>query len=361
MRCLCGAALLCALAVCVARAQASGASTAAVAAGAKLAYVTETSSSASTVWVANADGTGAQSLGLGDDPLISPNGQMVAASLFGTGSGTETGPALGLYSTVGAAGASYLRLSTANVVPLAWSPDSRYLAAFLMSTSLRDIAQRSGLIVLDTSTGAVKTIAHGQIYGASFAPDGSDRIAYASARTLSGTAPTNIYISNPDGSGLHAFTHDGHSLNPVWGERYLAFDRERFRRDAYPAFQIWLAVTRPGAVVPRRLTNVKDALLVSGLVPLAFSADGTRLVSELEGEDTSEAWAVTVSSGHVQRLTSHGRGVVASGISRDGSEVLIDEGAFEQPQSSGRVASIPFTGGRASVIVAQGTQGSWNG
>ena len=39
----------------------------------------------------------------------------------------------------------------------------------------------------------------------------------------------------------------------------------------------------------RKLTHVRVGPLVQGLVPLAFSADGARLLAEFEGEDTSEA------------------------------------------------------------------------
>jgi hypothetical protein len=331
-------------------------------AGAGLAYVTGTASSPSTVWSASASGSEAQSLGLGSDPLLAPNGLTVAASLFGLGTGSELGPALALYSTVPGAGArSFFSLKSATALPLAWSPDSRYLAVFLQSTALRNIAQKSTLEVLDTQTGALATIAHGQIYGASFAPDGSDRLAYARAPSLAEPAPRNIYTSNPDGSGERLITHDGRSLNPIWGSRYLAYDRERRRRNDLPAFQIWLRVMRPGAVAPRRLTNVRVSGLVSGLVPIGFSANGRRLLSEFEGQDTSEAWTVTVASGRARRLTSHRRSVIAAGLSSDGGTVLVDEGFFEEPASNGRIATLPFAGGAATVLVSHGSQGSWTG
>jgi Tol biopolymer transport system component len=348
------------VAVCVASLPAASAATDAVAPLPHLAFVTESANSPSTVWVAGIDGQGAQSLGLGASALLSPDGQTVAASLFGTGSGVETGPGLALYSTAGLAPRTYLDLATATIQPLAFSPDSRYLAIYEQSTALRNIARRSSLVVLDTSTGTLTTIAHGAIFGAGFAPDGSDRIAYGRSSSMAGS-PSDIYIADPDGGNAYAFTHDGHSLNPVWGSRYLAFDRERLRHDYAPAFQIWLAVTRPGGAPPRRITNLRVNKLVSGLVPIAFSADGTRLVSEFEGQDTSEAWTVSVSTRHVQRLTSHGRSVVADGISRDGATVLIDEGGFEEESSQGRIATIPFSGGRSSVLVAHGAEGSWNG
>jgi hypothetical protein len=326
-----------------------------------LAYVTGTATSPETVWAAQANGSGPQRLGLGDQPLIAPNGSSVAAALFGTGVGPqEQGPALALYSTEGAASKDFLSLATATATPLAWSSDSRYLAVSFQSTSVTSIAAGSGLDVIDTLTGTVTTIAHGAIYGASFARDSSDRLAYAVARSLSVATPTNVYIANPDGSGVRALTHNGHSLFPVWGPRYIAYDRERMRgRDEYPIYQIWLQA--PEASVASRLTDVPAGPLVAGLTPIAFSSDGSRLLAEFGGEDTSEAWTVRVPSGHARRLLVHGHTVMGAGILSNGASVLVDEGSFEQPSSSGRVASVPFAGGRATVLVAHGSQGSWSG
>jgi hypothetical protein len=56
-----------------------------------------------------------------------------------------------------------------------------------------------------------------------------------------------------------------------------------------------------------------------------------------------------------------GQPVIGAGISRDGRTVLIDENALEGPASGGRVARIPFAGGRSKVLIAHGSQASWNG
>jgi len=325
----------------------------------RVAYVTETARSPARVWIASAAGREARVLGPGDSPLLAPNGQSVAASLFGTGASPEQGPALAIYSTTPAPTSAYLNLATATVQPLAWSPDSRYLALSLQSTAVTNGAQLSGLAVLDTTTGTITTIAHGQIYGASFAPEGSDRIVYGRAASLALAAAVNVFISQPDGSGVQALTRDGRSLNPVWGPRYIAYDRERLRPLDAPLYQIWLASPTRAAV--RRVTNVPVGPLVVGLVPLSFSADGARLLTEFEGQDTSEAWTVRVSSGRARRLTVRGRSVIAAGISRDGATVLVDEGSFEEPSSNGRVATVPFSGGRSQVLIGHGAQASWNG
>lgn len=351
-----GGALLMSLAM----AQAVSGSTVSSSALPRLAYVTGTARSTPTVWVATADGGQPTRLGPGLDPLLAPNGEAVAAGLFGATPNSEQGSALGIYSTARPAKPTgeYLSLSTVTATPLAWSPDSRYLAVDEQSTAVTNSAAGSGLVVIDTSTGTMTTIARGQIYGASFAPDGSDRLVFARSPSLVLTAPTNLYTSGPDGSGVRPITHNGRSLNPVWGPRYIAYDRERPRKNDASVFQIWLASPSGGA--SRRLTGISVRALVEGLVPLEFSADGSRLLTQFEGQDTSEAWTVLVSSGRVHRLSVRGQPVMAAGISGDGRTVLIDEKGFEGPPSGGRVSSIPFVGGRPRVLVAHGSQASWN-
>jgi hypothetical protein len=100
--------------------------------------------------------------------------------------------------------------------------------------------------------------------------------------------------------------------------------------------------------------------LASGLVPLAFSSDGRRLLAEFEGQDTSEAWTVSVPTRRARRVTVRGRSVVGAGISRDGRTLLIEEGAFLEAAAAGRVATVPFAGGRSRVLVSHGAQASWN-
>jgi hypothetical protein len=143
----------------------------------------------------------------------------------------------------------------------------------------------------------------------------------------------------------------------VWGPRYIAYDRERMRHEA-PEYQIWLASA--GGVRVRRVTHISVGSLTEGLVPLAFSGGG-RLLAELEGEDTIGAYAVNVASGRARNVTVHGHAVIGAGISDSGSALLIDEDSFEQPSSNGRIATVPFAGGRSKVLIAHGAQASWNG
>ena len=107
----------------------------------RLAYLTETATGTPKVWIAAANGSDAKLLGPGQQPLLAPNGQSVAVALFGTVNGPqEHGPAIGVYPSSGAAVADYLSLEAATATPLAWSPDSRYLAVYAQSNETAGIA-----------------------------------------------------------------------------------------------------------------------------------------------------------------------------------------------------------------------------
>lgn len=322
-----------------------------------IAYATQSGQAPPTVWTMRTDGSQKTKLGVGFSPLIAPSGRQVAASLFGTGE-HETGPALTIYSTTGAAPLQYLNLAGESATPLAWSPDGRYLAIDVQSTAIKNTARLSGLAIVDLQTGALKVIAHGQLYGASFAPNGSDEVVFGLSASQSLGARVNVLQSKADGSGMVPLTRDGRSLFPVWGPGAIAYDRERLRRNDAPIYQIWL---RSNNGRTRRLTNVRVRSLVSGLVPLAFSSDGTRLLTQFEGQDTSEAWTVRVPSGRARGLRVGGHSVQAAALSADGRTVLINGGGFLGPASEGRVATVPFAGGRQTLLAAHGSQASWNG
>jgi Tol biopolymer transport system component len=320
-----------------------------------LAYATGTETSPLQVWAAGPSGAPPELLGAGLEPLLSPTGKLVAASL----SDSNSGPALAVYSVAGAPARTYASLTSVTAQPLAFSPDSKYLAVSLISTAIKNMGKRSSLAVIDLETGAMRTIAHGIPEGASFAPEGSDMLAYGLASSYQLTAPVDIHVSAPDGSGARLFTHDGRSLNPVWGSSGIAYDRERLRHLEAPVYQIWLASPSGGGA--RQLTHLKINPLVEGLVPLAFSADGSNLLAEFEGEDTSAAWTVDLTSGRVRELTTPGRHTLeGAGISQDGTTVLVDEDSLQSPPSSGRIVLIPFDGGSAHVLVAHAGEASWN-
>ena len=323
-----------------------------------IAFVIGSGKTPDQVAVASAAGSEQRTLGPGDQPLLSPDGTRVAASLFGFGA--ERGPALALYGVTAGGSSTYLDLAHETVQPLAFSHDSRYLAFAARSTSLKHTVRLSWLGVLDTQAGTIATIAHGSIGAASFSPDTRDLLTFSKSASEFGS-PTDLWLAQAAGTGLRRLTSDGRSLNPVWGAKGIAYDRERLRRGDAPVFQVWLRGDPAGpARAAVQLTSLRARPLVSGLVPIAFSADGTRLLAEFEGQDTSEAWAVSVPARRARRLLSHGRSVLGDGISADGSTLLVEEGWFEEPPSKARIATLPFAGGGATLLVAHGASASWN-
>jgi Tol biopolymer transport system component len=309
----------------------------------RLAYVTGLAGTHPQVHVANADGSGAIALGTGVDARISPDGATVAIVTPYTRRGTSL-----VVRPAGGGAARTLARTGDSIGPLAWSPDGALLAVVINTTRL---------VVIDVASGARHVVARGQIQGASFSPD-SSRIAYARSRSLRLLARVNVFVADADGSGAHAITHDGRSLWPVWGPTQIAYTHERLRRHDAPVYQ--LRVMRADGSGVRQLTHLRIPRLLSGLTATAWSADGTRLLAEYGGQDTSEAWAVDVASGRARDLTGRFDGVIGADLSADGTTVLVQRGYFDDPKHQS-IATIPFGGGRATVLVRHGSSPSWGG
>ncbi len=331
-----------------------GASTGSGSFRARIAYVARGPQSAAEVWVAGADGGAAHRLGAGTQPLLAPDEGLVAATTATSASG---GSALTLFATSGSLRHRFFDAARATAVARAWSTDSRYLAVVLSSTDPGSDSA-SKLVVIDTRLYTSRVIAQGPIEGAGFAPDGSDRIVYASAASTALVAPVNIHIASADGSARAQITHDGRSLNPVWGVGGIAFDRERLRTSAAPAYQVFFM--RADGSARRSLTNLPTAPPIDALVPIAFSADGQRLLAENQSQDNSQAWTITVATAHAVELRVAGHSVSGAAISRRGDAVLVDRGGFLNAPGQGIVESLSFTGDQARVLVAHGSQPSWN-
>jgi len=309
----------------------------------KLAYVTGLAGAHPQVHVANADGSGAATLGSGVDAQISPDGVNVAIVTPYTRRGTALvvrpasgGPARTLVTTIDSLG------------PVAWSPDGALLSVVINTRRL---------VVIDVASGARRLVARGSIQGASFSPD-SRRIAYARSVLPRLSAHVDVYVAGVDGSGTRRITHDGRSLWPLWGPTQIAFTHERLRRRDAPVYQ--LRVMRPDGSAVRELTHVRVPRLLSGLTATAWSADGSRLLAEYGGQDTSEAWTVDVASGRARDLTGRFDGVIGAALSADGSTVLVQRGYYDDPTHQS-IATIPFAGGRATTLVRRGSAPSWGG
>jgi hypothetical protein len=318
-------------------------SAAAATGGGRIAY-TAGLSPAPAVWTAQADGSGAQKLGLGSHPLVSPNGSLVAA-----GGISPQGMPLGqvvLYPTTGSE-AVPVSLAGETVAPVAFSPDSKYIAVeFTRGTS------GGGLAVLDVETHSLAYVSNKATAGASFNPAGSDELVFAAYSGSVGNSPTNLYTWAPGAATPTRITSDGRSLYPVWGPGYIAFTRERQHRYriggrsfGQPRYQIWIRNSN-GSL--RQLTHLAISYLQLGLIPIAISASGAQMVAEFEQQDIPLAYSVNVSNGSARPLLRN-RITFAQGISADGTRALV--GRFNYDGAHDAVLSVPLAGGRPTVLV----------
>jgi hypothetical protein len=337
----------------IAAATSTGATTVPGAQVLSLAY-TKGNGANDTVFLANFDGTNARRLGVGDQPLVAPSGQTVAAVLFGA-----SGPALVVY-TSGGTTQKFLDVRKETVSASSWSPDSRYLAIQVFGSAVNGKTTPSGIDVLDTATNTLRTISGGYPCGVSFAPDLPDRLVYASSPTASFCfkGRVNVFSIAADGSARKQLTTDGASLNPVYGPGIVAFDREKVRKNDAPIYQVW--TMRPDGTHRVQITHTKVPSLLSGLVPLALDASGKRLLAAFQGQDTDEAFTIDLTRRVARQLKVGRSSVTSGGITRDGKTVLVDVGGFMNPPSTGNVETMPFGGGPATVLVKRAGEPSWN-
>ena len=311
-----------------------------------LTYITGlgTSRPASVV-VAGIDGRSRTTLGPANSALLRPDGAQIAAIK----KSSATSWSLLLYSSGAVGAATVLYTDEKSMQLLAWSEDSRYLLVAVGATAA------GGLWVFDTATQTNKKIAAGALYGASFDPGGSGRVVYARA-VHSGV---DLYTTSATGTGTHRLTSTGNSEYPVWGPNGVAYARATTSKgSASPQFQLWLM--KPGAT-NTQLTNIAIPQGLWGLTPVAFSASGTRLLANFVGQNTTEAYVLDLSAAKPQPrdLTGAGNGTIGDAISQRGDLILVTKGKTEN-QAADSVETVPWTGGKPTLIAAHGAYASWN-
>jgi Tol biopolymer transport system component len=312
------------------------------------------------VFAANDDGSGAHRLGAGSSPRVSPNGQIVA--LFHQGRGRAAQPELILAPADGGAPLSSLATGWRESFTFAWSPDSASVAAVLGP----ELGAKR-LVLIDVVTGAQRTIARGFFSGVSFAPEGG-QLVYGRAPSEGFPPRPDVYrfdILPPGATSVaaeepHRITNDHRSSSPLWGSKGIVFVKQLGgkRRKYGPKNDLFLMAPDGGKV--RRLTHTVVGPLLFGLSPTEWSADGTRLLAEFGGQDTSYAVTVNPRTGAERTLTREREvGFVGTALSKDGTTVLGSIGGFE-PGPGHKVVSIPYIGGKPKVLANNASEPDWS-
>jgi len=313
------------------------------------------------VFAANDDGSQAHRLGSGSSPRVSPNGQIVA--LFQQGTGRSAPPELILAPADGSAPLSRLATGWREPFTFAWSPDSASIAAVLGP----ELGPKR-LVLIDVVTGAQRTIAHGFFSGVSFAPGGA-QLVYGRAASESFPPRSDVYrfdILPPGATSVaaeqpHRLTNDHRSFGPLWGpnDRIVLVKHLGEKRRKYgPKNDLFLI--NPNGSDVKRLTHTKVGPLLSGLSPTEWSANGKRLLAEFGGQDTTYAVTVNPRTGAERTLTKEREvGFVGTPLSKDGSTVLGSLGGFE-PGPGHKVVSIPYAGGKPTVLANNASEPDWS-
>jgi Tol biopolymer transport system component len=310
-----------------------------------------------TVFAANDDGLGAKKIEAGELPKVSPDGNWVA------------------YLHQGAKNAQELKLAPATGGPprtlmvgfrepfsLEWSPDSTRLAAERGS----ELGKRK-LVVIDVAAGTQQLVAQGFFSGFSFSPSGFE-LAYAKAGSEKFPPASDLFRTETPPPGVvnvlapqtYRLTKDLRSSFPLWGPQQIVFVKTlgAKKRKYGPKNELYLM--NPLGKGVERLTHTNVPALLQGLFPTDWSANGSRLLAEFEGQDTSYAVAVNPKTGVQKPVSTAGeQGFVGTALSADGKLVLGYTGGFE-PGPNHDVVTVPYGGGKPKPLAKNGFEPDWS-
>jgi Tol biopolymer transport system component len=302
------------------------------------------------VYTANDNGSAAHKIGSGRAPRVSPDGQSVVYLGEGPGHAQE----MKLAPVAGGASRT-LMSGWQDSFYLAFSPDSTTVAALRGP----ELGKRK-LVLIDVASAAQKVIDQGYFSGFSFSPDGSE-LVYSKAGSEKYPPRSDVYRVPATGGKAVRLTKDRNAQDPLWGpDGKVVFVKslDADKRKYGPKNELFLM--SPSGTAVKRLTHTKVDPLLLGLFPTEWSADGSRLLAEFEGQDTSYAVTVNPKTGAQRAVSKTGEGgFVGTALSSDGKTVLGFTGGFE-PGPNHDVATVPYGGGKLKTLVKSGFEPSWS-
>ncbi|HEU4462679.1 MAG TPA: hypothetical protein VFR75_08805 [Solirubrobacterales bacterium] len=312
----------------------------------------------STVFVANDDGSGATKVEAGHNPHVAPNGLSVAYLHEGPKNAQE----LKIAPATGGPGKALMG-NLREAFYVTWSPDSKTIAALRGP----ELGKRN-LVLIDVATGLQSVMAQGFFSGFSFSPDGTE-IAYAVAGSEKFPPRSDVFrfpVPIPGVVNVRApepvrLTKDHRSSQPLWGPEKIVFVKtvDGKKRKYGPKNELFLMNPQGRGV--KRLTHTKVPPLLQGLFPTDWSANGNRLLTEFQGQDTSYAVVVNPQTGAQRPVAGTGEsGFVGTDLSADGSTVLGFNGGFDVGLRANKVQTVPYGGGKPKTLVKEAYEPSWS-
>jgi Tol biopolymer transport system component len=316
--------------------QATAGASAACSSTSQLAYAAaKYSGEKAMIWLANANGSHRRKLLRAADPVLSPNGEMVAVSNFDGSAG------LGVFTACGGLISRFFS-SHDTITGITWSPDSSIVAA-VVAANPEQAPFKERLELIEVATGRVTKVATGFLSGwggPTFSPTSSHQLAYANV-TKVGRNP-NIWSVKLGHPSVQLTRHDTNQY-PVWGPRGLLYQHALNDGKSY------LHLFAGGH---------SSTLMKLQAWPVAVSSDGTRLAAESAA--CGVVWPVSVNLSTRKVVHQFPTSFAPYGISPSGSSILISgsrpSGDCGGPRSV--IETVPFSGGKPR-FVADGTDPSW--
>ncbi len=316
------------------------------AAHATLVYDKNVTTPKPSVYVAKNDATGAKRVGAGYDPDLSPDGATVVWA------GNDFAKPQLFVSPTGTPNPTVLLSNWRGNGLLAWSPDSATIA----TTTGPELGARK-LVIAKVPEGSTTTVASGYFGGASFSPDGSQLIY---AKGLKDDFKYDLYLYDVASAATTRLTSDRKANAPLWGPRTIVFSRlvDASVRRYGPKSELYTYDL--GAKRFKRLTNQPVGQLLFGLSATEFSSDGTRLLGQFTGQDTSYTQTVDPATGKVRTLgDATENGWQGQALSQDGRTVLAATGGAD-PSNRHDIITVPYAGGPAKVLVRRSFNADWD-
>jgi hypothetical protein len=298
------------------------------------------------VFAAADNGKGIHRIGAGNSPHVSPDGSTI---VYLRGRNTPEWVTL----PAGGGPTRSLMKNWREPFDFDFSPDSKLIAA----ERGHELGKRK-LVVIDLASGRQTVVAQGYFNGFSFSPNGTELVFSKSGKPFSESG--DLFRVEVGGGGPVPLTHDHRSVSPLWSPSGpVVFDRVRnLKSPIGPKAQLYLINPVGGGI--KRLTHTRVAPLLFGLSPVAFSADGGRLLAEFNGQDTGYAVTVNPRTGAERKVIPGDMemGFVGTAISKDGRLVLGVTSVEPGPRQ--HIATVPYAGGPKKVIVANGYEPDWS-